>query len=59
MSDESPLDRFERLAAQFHRETGMMAPGKDVAAMAGDSHSFSERWEAWDAWLKRPIQEAP
>lgn len=42
--------RFEKLAADFRRDTGMMAPGKDQpAAMGGPS--IEEREAAWRAWL--------
>ncbi len=54
---ETRFERFERLAAQFYRDTGMMAPGKDVAAMSGDTHTHEERVAAWLDWIRKP--EAP
>lgn len=46
-------ERYEKLARQFYDETGIMAPGKDVAAAAHDSQpSFDERFELWIEWLK-------
>lgn len=49
--DRSPNDRFEARAEQFYKDTGMMAPGKDVpAAMGGPD--VDERMEAWRAWTK-------
>ncbi len=54
MSDgENDFERFERLADLFHRETGLMAPGKDRAAMSYDTSTYQERREAWDAWLSK------
>lgn len=47
---ESNVDRFERVAEMFYRETGCYAPGKDVAAAAGDSTSMVERVARWEAW---------
>lgn len=47
---ESNVDRFERVAEMFYRETGCYAPGKDVAAAAGDSVSMVERVARWEAW---------
>lgn len=61
---ESALERFERLAAEFYRETGLMAPGKDDAL---GHHSYEERVERWAAWVARrsaavapaPVPAAP
>jgi hypothetical protein len=54
------LERFEQDAAAFHRETGMLAPGKDQPAAMGGAPSDEERQEAWVAWLrKRNAAEAP
>jgi hypothetical protein len=50
---ESPLERFERLAAEFHRETGIRAPGKDAPAAAGsDGIPEVERMDLWREWLE-------
>lgn len=41
-------DRFEELAAQFYRDTGYMAPGKDAPAALGDNYKVrSAKWTAW------------
>jgi len=48
---ESANERFERLAAQFYRETGLMAPGKSEPA-AGIHTPYEERMEAWLKWRK-------
>ena len=47
---EGPFERFERLAAEFYRDTGIMAPGKDQPAGMGGSPSLEERCAAWDKW---------
>lgn len=49
-SSPSPLDRYEELAAAFHRETGMLAPGKDQPAAMNGSPSLEERAERWREW---------
>jgi hypothetical protein len=49
-------DEYEKLADQFYRETGMMAPGKDQpAAMGGPD--YEKRWNAWKNWIqtKKPV----
>lgn len=50
---ESNLDRFERVAELFHRETGMLAPGKDQAAASGNSPTYEQRVEQWEAWYAK------
>ena len=47
---ESANDRYERLAVEFYRETGMMAPGKDDPIC---HHTYADRWTAWEAWTHR------
>lgn len=47
MSTES----FERLAAEFYRETGILAPGKDQPAAMGGHLSDEEREKAWRMWI--------
>jgi hypothetical protein len=52
---ETAVGRYERLAAAFYRDTGMMAPGKDDAL---GTHTHAERRAAFDAWLAaRPAEE--
>lgn len=56
-SDETPNERFERLAEEFHRETGVLAPGKDDAAPSMD---YEDRLDLWRRWLGRErITRAP
>ncbi len=43
-------EEYEAAAEQFHRDTGHMAPGKDVAAMGGGA-SYDVRIEAWNVWV--------
>ena len=47
-------ERFDALAERFHRETGYIVPGKDVAAAsAGDpDQSYEARLVAWCVWRK-------
>jgi hypothetical protein len=45
---ESDYDRFERLADEFYRATGYMAPGKDDRS---NSHTYEERRNRWDEWI--------
>lgn len=51
--DENPSDRYDRMADQFYRETGIMAPGKDVARLdpTGGGGTYDERCEAWGKWI--------
>lgn len=51
-NSETPLERFERLAERFHRETGLMAPGKDMPAAMGPV-DHDERMSSWVDWLGR------
>lgn len=48
--NEGYTDRVERLSAAFHRDTGMLAPGKDQSAAYGGYPSDEERREAWQLW---------
>lgn len=48
---ENANDRFERLAAAFRAETGMLAPGKDDPT---NTHDYETRRNAWLAWLATP-----
>lgn len=44
---EDSNDLFERVAANFRRETGFLRPGKDCRV-----HSYEERQDAWEAWME-------
>ncbi len=50
---EGPNERFERLAEEFYRETGIFAPGKSQPVEWGETHPEKERWDAWDKWVKK------
>ena len=52
--DESYNDYCERRAELFHRNTGILAPGKDQPAL-GQSHSDVERQSAYQAWSQRIV----
>ena len=44
---EGPNEGYERIAANFQRDTGMLAPGKD----ARESPSYEDRSKAFDQWF--------
>ncbi len=50
-------ESYERVAEEFWRETGHMAPGKDAPAALGGA-SFEERSAAFRAWEDRKWAEA-
>lgn len=52
MSDQDVNAKYEALAAEFFRETGIMAPGKDVPASMGMMEP-RERFEQWWDWLEK------
>lgn len=54
---EGPLEAVERMCEQFYRDTGMMAPGKSVAA-AANSHSEEERLKEWEQWALVKVDKA-
>lgn len=55
-------ERFEALAAEFRRETGMLAPGKDSPLASGETDEVS-RNDAWRKFLAKrnadPVQGIP
>lgn len=46
---EDANERYERLAEEFYRATGMLAPGKDSPAAFG-TDPYERRLEAWTKW---------
>lgn len=44
-------ERFEKLAAEFYKDTGMLPPGKDDPFT---SRTREERTKAWEEWLNKP-----
>lgn len=49
----NPVADYDRLAEAFRRETGLMAPGKDVpAAMNISDEDEEERRRRWPEWLR-------
>lgn len=54
---ESSVDRFERLAEAFYRDTGLLAPGKDAPA-AGGQPDDDVRRERYDAWIDARLSAA-
>jgi hypothetical protein len=49
--EETPLERFERLAEAFRRKTGFLAPGKDTPTASFSMASERERADRWTEWL--------
>ncbi len=43
-------ERFEAMAAEFFRDTGLTAPGKDEPVASG--HDINARLDALDQWRK-------
>jgi hypothetical protein len=48
--DENALERFERIAEWFYRETGYLRPGKSEALEATSPEG--ERDKAWNRWVE-------
>jgi hypothetical protein len=55
---ESSLDRFERLAAMFHKDTGFVAPGKDAPAAGSMQPDPDELRRAYDDWFAGKVKAA-
>ena len=51
----SANDAYEELAAQFSKDTGLMAPGKDVPAAVGADpiYNYEYRVQEWKKWLEK------
>jgi len=47
---ESTLEEWERIAAEFQRDSGMLRPGKDQPGAMGGSPSEEQRRKAFAAW---------
>ena len=55
---ENPSAGFEDTAEEFHRETGYMAPGKDVPVGGNPSEGYMlDRQRSWKAWNDRKLKE--
>lgn len=54
---ETSIERFERIAAQFYSDTGLLAPGKDAPA-AGNQPDHPERRAAYDTWINAKVDRA-
>lgn len=51
---ENAIDRFERVAEEFRRDTGFLRPGKSVPLAMGGSNE-EERDAAWRAWSQKRL----
>lgn len=47
--DEDPVQRFERIAEEFRRDTGFLRPGKSEPP--GYAMDEVERQAAWEKWV--------
>jgi len=45
-------ERFEKVAEEFFKDTGYMAPGKDVPAMVATEEYDTTRQLLWKVWCK-------
>lgn len=50
---EDSMDRFERIADAFRKETGFLRPGKDCI-----THDPEVRQAAYDAWVQLKLSDA-
>lgn len=53
-TNESANESFERTAAAFYHDTGMLAPGKD----SREGPSYDERFDAFVSWRNEKILNA-
>ncbi len=52
MLNDDANERYEKLAAEFYKKHGVMAPGKDEPAAMGQTISDEERMNLWREFLK-------
>jgi len=55
---ENSVDRFERLAAMFRKDTGYLAPGKDQPMCGPDQPDGDELRAIYDAWYLAKVSRA-
>ena len=55
---EDDIDHYERLAQEFKRKTGMMAPGKDAPPELEINRDHVAEREAWREFLSEPLENA-
>ena len=58
LPDENSLESFERIAAQFYNECGMLRPGKSQSDAMMGTPSDEERRETYDKWVETIIENA-
>lgn len=51
------IERFDRVAEMFRRDTGMTRPGKDIAAASGEDTPREFRQAAFDKWWKQKFEK--
>ncbi len=52
LQPETLVESFDRVAAEFYRETGVIRPGKSVPLAMNPPWTEEERRDRWDAWVK-------
>lgn len=52
---EDTLTRFERIAELYRRDTGRLAPGKDIPMASSDDTPMEERRRLFDEWYNGRI----
>lgn len=57
-ADESSIDRFERLAVMFRKDTGYLAPGKDQPMGGADQPDGDALRAIYDAWFAAKVAKA-
>lgn len=58
LCDANDLETWERIAAEFHRDTGYLRPGKDTARNYGaPADHEGKRSAAWKEWAQRKNDE--
>lgn len=50
-------EHYEEIAEAFRRDTGLMAPGKDVAAAVGNDASSEDRRKTWNEWRREQSRQ--
>lgn len=56
---EGAVEHYDRLAAEFHRDTGRVAPGKDISpADPQDREANREAWAEWHAAVHESARAA-
>lgn len=58
LDGENSMERFERLAVWFRKDTGYLAPGKDQPMCGADQPDGDELRAIYDSWFLGKVQNA-